>query len=97
MFTVINKISPTRQECIPVGCIPPASVAVSGEGVYRGACVSAQGCVCLGRFQPRGVPAQGVSAWGVSATPRGHTDACENITLPQTSFAGGKYGILISE
>ena len=24
--------------------------------------------------------------------PRGQTDACENITLPQTSFAGGKKG-----
>ena len=24
------------------------------------------------------------------------TDACENITLPQTSFAGGNYNILIA-
>ena len=24
-------------------------------------------------------------------TPFGQTDTCENITLPQTSFAGGKY------
>ena len=25
----------------------------------------------------------------VDRPPRGQTDACENITLPQTSFAGG--------
>ena len=30
------------------------------------------------------------SAWGcLPRSPRGQTDACENITLPQTSFAGG--------
>ena len=23
----------TKQECIPVGCIPPAAVAITGEGV----------------------------------------------------------------
>ena len=51
---VINE-----QECIPVGCIPSATVAVScGEGVCRGVgfCpgggISAQGSGCL----PRGVP-----------------------------------------
>ena len=32
-----------RQECIPVGCVPPASVAVSGWGVCLGRGVSAQG------------------------------------------------------
>ena len=26
-----------KQECIPVGCIPPTAVAVGGEGVRRGA------------------------------------------------------------
>ena len=38
-----------------------------------------RGCVCWG------VSAQG----GVCHTSRGQTDACENITLPQTSFSGG--------
>ena len=36
-----------KQECIPVGCVPSAAVAVSGgEGVCLG--VSAQGGVCPG-------------------------------------------------
>ena len=46
--------------------------------------VSAQGGVCLD---------EGVSAYGeggsAPAPPCRQTDACENITLPQTSFAGG--------
>ena len=41
-----------KQECMPVGCVPSASMAIP---------------------------------WG-----GGETDTCENITLPQTSFAGGK-------
>ena len=33
----------------------------------------------------------GSLSWGVSVRGvRGQTDACENITLPQTSFADGK-------
>ena len=27
-------------------------------------------------------------------TPYGQTNTCENITLPQTSFAGGKYAFI---
>ena len=47
-----------KQECIPLGCVPSAVVAVSGE---RG--VSAQvGGVCPGGCLPMGR----VSAWGVS-------------------------------
>ena len=68
------------QECIPVGCIPPASVAVSG------------GWGCLpGDVSPGGVCPGGVCLGGClpHPTPRGQTDACENITLPQTLFAGG--------
>ena len=40
-----------EQVCIPVGCVPTASVAIGGEGV------SAQGGVCL----EGGVSAQGMS------------------------------------
>ena len=43
-----------KQECMPVGCVPSASMAIPW--------------------------------WGVG----GNRDTCENITLPQTSFAGGK-------
>ena len=55
-----------KQECIPVGCVPPAAVAVS--------------------------PATHTPPPGMHAPPPVNrmTDACENITLPQTSFAGGK-------
>ena len=62
-----------KQECIPVGCIPPA--------LYRTG-VSAQG---------RGLYLNGVSVGGGVLSVNRMTDACENITLPQTSFAGGNY------
>ena len=35
----------TKLECIPVGCVPSAAVAVGGGGVYPGG-VSAQRDVC---------------------------------------------------
>ena len=48
-----------KQECIPVGFVLSAAVAISwGWGEGGGFC---QGGVC-----PGGVSAQGVSAWGVS-------------------------------
>ena len=43
-----------EQECIPVGCVPSAAVAVSGGGgVFPG--VSAQGGVCLRGGLPSGI------------------------------------------
>ena len=62
-----------EQECIPVGCVPSAAVAVSGaEGVFPG--VSAQGGVCLrGGVFPVGLSALG----GVSA---------QWVCLPRGSF-----------
>ena len=63
----INKMD--KQEYIAVGCVPPASVAFSGEG-------SAQvGCL------PRG----GVSVHGECVCGGGgeQNDRCKNITLPQ--------------
>ena len=59
------------QECIPVGCVPSAAVAVSWGGVCRG-CVSARGGVCL-------LP-------GVHLSPCGQTDTCENITFLQLLY-----------
>ena len=55
----------TQEECIPVGCVPPAAVAVS-VGVFpggMGGCMpgggSAQwGCLPRGGWLPRGVSAQ---------------------------------------
>ena len=44
-----NKASTVlqRQECIPVGCVPPASVAISGGGSQLGGGVCLRE-VCLG-------------------------------------------------
>ena len=73
---ILNKTKQTTdctQECIPVGCLPPASVAVSG-GVYPVGLT--RGCL------PRGLPREGVCPVGVCHTPCGQRDACENITFP---------------
>ena len=81
-----------RQECIRVGCVPSAAVAVCWDGGW-GVC---QGGVCRG-VSVQGVSAQGVSALGVSAWrgvyPGMHwgrhppvnrmTDRCKSITFPQ--------------
>ena len=49
----------TEQECIPVGCVPSAAVAVRWVGCLPGWVsaqgVSARGGVCLGGCLPRGV------------------------------------------
>ena len=82
-----------KQECIPVGCVPSAAVAICwGGGCLPGGVSAQRGClprggVCPGVCLPGGVSAQGA---GVSAgvcladTPPVDrmTDPCENITLP---------------
>ena len=45
-----NQIYFTKQECIPVGCVPPASVAISGGGEV----VCLRGCLPRRRL-PGGV------------------------------------------
>ena len=65
--TTDEKTYAAEQECIPVGCVPSAAVAVlkgsvSGQG---------EGCVCL----PRGMY--------TSSTVNRITDSCKNITFPQ--------------
>ena len=69
-----------KQECIPVGCVLPACCP------YLPACTAPRGCTWLG-----GVPAQGVYLPRYSLPPWTEflTHATDNITLPQTSFAGG--------
>ena len=59
----------SKQECIPVGCVPSASVAVGGGGgCLKGVCPG--GCLNRGGL-PGGVSAQGwgVSAWGCVCIP----------------------------
>ena len=71
-----------KQECIPVGCVPPALYHAGGVSVKRGwGSLSRRGWAGLSR----GV----LSQVDRPPPPRGQTDACVNITLPQTSFAGG--------
>ena len=65
-----------------VGCVPPASVAVStGVSASGSREVSASG-------SGRGVLVSG--SGGCLPHPFGQTHTCENITLPKTLFAGGK-------
>ena len=68
-----------QQECFPEGCVPPA-------------------CLLTGVYLPRGV-SQGVcipACKGETLRPVNRiTDKCKNITLPQTSFAGGNNEKLI--
>ena len=94
--------TPQLQDCIPVGCIPPACWP------YPPACTVQGECLAPGGSAPGGylVPGEGgawswvgVWCWGVVSkhalrqTPPPWTEflthATENVTLPQTSFAGG--------
>ena len=62
-----NKTSSRTQECIPVGCVPSAAVAVPGGGGVP----AQEGCL------PKGVSAR------ERTPPPGQTDDCENKTFPQ--------------
>ena len=108
-----------KQECIPVGCVPPTCClylpgpdGVPGLGVPGPGDVPGPGGVpgASGCTWSQGVYlAQGCTwfrgcalSWGVYLVPGGGvpaqvlppvnrmTNRCKNITLPQTSFAGGK-------
>ena len=67
----VKALNNLQQECIPVGCVPPASMVIS-----TGRCLPGRGggeVACL----------EGVSHCRLGYTPPcGQTDACENITLP---------------
>ena len=72
-----------KQECIPVGCVPPAYCP------YLPACTAQGGVYIPGGG---GVPARGVYLSRYTPSPLWTvflTHASENITLPQTSFAEG--------
>ena len=80
------------RECIPVGCVPPASVAISGVGGAQWGCVRrgcVQGCVSRGRAVSGGVSAQtGVHPhYMLGYTPppwtEWMTDRFKNINFPQ--------------
>ena len=81
---------------LPYGCLCPGGGSVQ-EGLYRGVSVEGGLCprgLCQGAFCLGGLClGSGVLCSGGSLSekpdPPGQTDTCENITLPQTSFAGG--------
>ena len=75
------------QEWIPVGCVPPALYRRGRGCLGRG--VLSRGVSLSGGPLYREVSVQGHPPGHRPPAPRGQTDACENITLPQTSFAGG--------
>ena len=70
------------------GDVPAQGVSLPG-GVYLPGGVPARGFTCQ-----EGVPAQGSTCLRLGKCPgtppvNRMTDRCKNITLPQTSFAGG--------
>ena len=94
-----SKIEPSncgssKQECIPVGSVPPACcpylpACTAPRGVPApGGCTCQGGCTCWGCTCRGGVPAQGsVPAWGylprgVVYLPGGYT--CQGGTCPGT-------------
>ena len=63
-----------QQECIPVGCVPSAAVAVSRGG----GCICPVGCT----WSRGGAPGPGGGgAPGQALPPCGQTHACKNITF----------------
>ena len=76
----------SKQECIPVGCIPPASVVTTRCQYRRG--VHYSGCTFWGDvYQGPGTrhtyPPQKGSGTGHTTRLDRITDTCENITFPQ--------------
>ena len=77
------------QECIPVGCVPSAAVAVGGGVSSPGTPPDhAPPGPCTSRTMH--TPGTMHTTRPDHAPPCGQTQACKHITLPQTSFAGGK-------
>ena len=82
-----------QQECIPLGCEMPASMAFS-RGVCPGCvCVSSGGCVCVREGVGLGVYTY--TPWTQRQNPQTQrqtpllnrmTDRCKNITFPKLSL-----------
>ena len=86
-----------QQECIPVGCVPSAALAVWWGGGCPGGCVCLpsggvwpEGCLPRGDCLPRGCLPRGVSAYGDGVCLGGIppplwteflTHVCESITF----------------
>ena len=92
-----------KQDCIPVGCVPPACcpylptctelwgacVWSQGGAALGGACLWSRGCLLLGGGVPASGPEGGLLQGGMYPSMQWGRMTCKNITLSQTSFAGG--------
>ena len=69
----MNRQTPVKQECIPVGCILSTTVPVLGWGCLPGGVVCPEGAVCLGGTCPDTPPCE-----------QNHRQVyCKNLTFPQ--------------
>ena len=90
-YSYVRAKNMARQECIPVGCIPPAAVAIGGfpPGTPLGPDPTRPGTpldqIPLGPDPPTRHPSP-----RDQAPHCGQTHTCKHITLPVTSFGGGK-------
>ena len=86
-----------KQECIPVGCVPPAAVAVLG-GLHQANPLPPGEQAPLPRDQTPSPPPRSRHPSGTRHPPRSRhpspvnriTYTCKKHYLPATSFAGGK-------
>ena len=83
LYTLHYIITTVRvQECIPVGCVPSATVAVC---CWKGGACSGGGGACSrpgeGMPAPGGGGGDGISACTEEDPPCGQTDRCKNITF----------------
>ena len=88
-----NEIQ-VKQECIPVGCVPPALYRTGGGSLSKGVSVQEEGSTQGGLCRGRGICPGGCLCHG-DPPPCGQINSCENITLPQTLFAGCEYWSVI--
>ena len=91
---IYRKIDTTEQECIPVGCVLPAAVAVGlsppGTPPKKQTPPLDQATHQEQTPQTRHPNPTSRTRQPPPPPPRGQTHACKHITLPQISFAGGK-------
>ena len=96
MYSLVRNI--IKQECIPVGCIPPVAIAIRG-GLHQ--TPPRAGTPPDQTPPPEQTPPLGAGTPPDQAPPGADTPpppwteflthASENITFPQTLFAGGNY------
>ena len=82
MLRKFHRKKRTKQVCIPVGCLPASVAATKCKCCGKGG-------LCTGGLCPGGLCPGSLCPEGDPPVNR-MTDTSKNITLPKTSFAGGK-------